>query len=208
MVTIFAQTGTIMLKHFVSNAATGYYSAAVTCAGLTNFVFVAIIDSFRPSIFESKKISSEAFEDKLVSLYSIITYLSVAQSVVLSVFAPLVTTILYGEAYAPTASVLRILIWYTIFSYMGTIRNIWLLAEEKQKYLWVINLLGAVANIVMNLIFIPLWNIAGAALAALLTQIFTNVILGFIIRPIRRNNVLILRGFNPANLIKLIKKVR
>ena len=208
MVTIFAQTGTIMLKHMVNNAATGYYSAAVTCAGLTNFVFVAIIDSFRPSVFESKKISVDAFEDKLVSLYSIVTYLALAQSIVLALFAPIITTVIYGEAYAPTAEVLRILIWYTIFSYMGPIRNIWLLAEEKQKYLWVINLLGAIANILMNLIFIPMWNIAGAALAALLTQIFTNVILGFIIKPIRRNNVLILRGLNPSNLIKLIKKVR
>ncbi len=207
MVTIFAQTGTIILKHLVSDAATGYYSAAITCAGFTSFIFSAIIDSFRPSVFESKNVSKEAFENKVVTLYSIVTFLAIAQSIAITLFAPIIVR-MYGEAYIPATNALRIVIWYTTFSYMGPVRNIWLLAEEKQKYLWMINLFGALANIIMNYIFIPLWGIEGAALTALLTQIFTNFILGFIIKPIRRNNVLILRGFNPANLIKLIKKVR
>ena len=207
MVTIFAQTGTIILKHLVSDAATGYYSAAITCAGFTSFIFSAIIDSFRPSVFESKNVSKEAFENKVVTLYSIVTFLAIAQSIAITLFAPIIVR-MYGEAYIPATNALRIVIWYTTFSYMGPVRNIWLLAEEKQKYLWMINLFGALANIIMNYIFIPLWGIEGAALTALLTQIFTNFILGFIIKPLRRNNVLILRGFNPANLIKLIKKVR
>lgn len=64
------------------------------------------------------------------------------------------------------------------FSYLGTVRNIWILAEGKHKILWVLNLSGALLNIALNLLFIPVWGINGAALAALLTQIFTNVFLG------------------------------
>ncbi len=55
MVVIFAQTDKIMLKIMISEEAVGYYSAAITCAGITSFVFTAIIDSFRPVIFERKK---------------------------------------------------------------------------------------------------------------------------------------------------------
>lgn len=208
MVTVFAQMGTVILKHMMGDTVTGYYSAAVTCAGLSAFVFGAIIDSFRPSVFESQSKSSAEFEQRMVDLYSIIIFLSLLQNIVISAFAPLVTNILYGSDYAPAADALRLLIWYTTFSYIGSVRNIWILAEGKQKYLWVINLCGAVANILMNFIFIPKMGIMGAALTALLTQIFTNVVIGFIIKPIRRNNLLMLRGFNPNNLLALIKKAR
>ena len=55
MVTVFAQTDKIMINQMMDSTATGYYSAAVSCALLTNFIFAAIIDSMRPSIFEGKK---------------------------------------------------------------------------------------------------------------------------------------------------------
>ena len=41
--------------------ANGYYSAAVSCAALSQFVFAAIVDSMRPSILEAKKTSSPKY---------------------------------------------------------------------------------------------------------------------------------------------------
>lgn len=201
MVTIFAQTDRIMLKLMVDDAATGYYSAAVTCAGMTSFVFSAIIDSFRPMIFDEKKKGEAGFERSMCRLYSTIIYLSLLQSVVISLFSGVVIHILYGAAYAPAKSILRLLVWYTTFSYLGAVRNIWILAEEKQKYLWIINLSGALANVVLNYFMIPIMGGVGAALASLVTQIFTNVIIGFIIKPIRPNNTLMFRALNPKGII-------
>lgn len=213
MVTIFAQTDKIMLKAMMSEEAVGIYTAAVTCAGLTSFVFASIIDSFRPVIFENKKISDKSFEGSMVSCYAIIIYLSLAQSLACTVFSKFIISVLYGAEYAASAQVLRLVVWYTTFSYLGSVRNIWILAEDKQKYLWIINLSGAVTNVVLNAVLIPAMGVMGAALASLVTQIFTNVIVGFIIRQIRYNNRLMLRGCNPKlalgyvkQLTKLLKK--
>lgn len=207
MVTIFAQTDKIMLKSMISEEAVGIYSAAVTCAGLTSFVFSAIIDSFRPSIFENKKLSKDEYEKSLISCYSVVVYLSLAQSLVFTVFSKLIVSVLYGAEYAASANVLGLVVWYTTFSYLGPIRNIWILAENKQKYLWVINLCGAVTNIILNAVLIPLIGVMGAALASLNTQIFTNVIIGFIIKPIRYNNYLMLKGCNPKLLIGCARQI-
>lgn len=206
MVAIFAQTDRIMLKLMIDDAATGYYSAAVTCAGMTGFVFSAIIDSFRPMIFDDKKNGSMQYEKDMCRLYSIIIYLSLFQSVVITAFSKLIINILYGAAYAPAINALRLIVWYTTFSYLGSVRNIWILAEEKQKYLWIINLSGAVANVVLNYMLIPIIGIMGAALASLVTQIFANVIIGFIFRPIRQNNKLMLRGLNPMFILEIVKR--
>lgn len=208
MVTIFAQTDKIMIKLMIGEEATGYYGAAVACAGMTSFVFSAIIDSFRPSIFEGQKIRNEVFEHRLAILYSIVIYLSLAQSVVMTLFAFLIIPILYGSAYMPAIGALQIVVWYTTFSYMGSVRNIWILAHEKQNYLWIINMSGAIANIVLNVAIIPLLGIYGAAMASLITQFFTNVLVGYILKPIRPNNEIMLRGTNPKHIIEIFKKLK
>ena len=89
---------------------------------------------------------------------------------------------------------------------MGTVRDIWILAENQQKHLWKINLFGALANVVLNFLLIPKFGINGAAIASLLTQFFTNVILGYIIKPIRPNNMLMIKWLNPKVLLSIIRK--
>lgn len=207
MVTIFAQTDKIMLKAMLGAESVGYYSAAVTCAGMTGFIVTAIIDSFRPVIFEGKKKSEDVFNNHLVSLYSIIIYFSLAQSLVMTIGAKIIVLIVYGNQYIPSINALRIVVWYTTFAYLGSVRNIWLLAENKQKYLWKINLFGAVANVVLNYIFIPILGVNGASIASLVTQFFTNVIVGYIIRPITFNNTLMIKGLNPKALKGVVSRI-
>ncbi len=207
MVVVFQSTDHIMITTMVSEAENGFYTAAITSATVVQFVYTAIIDSFRPVILSDKKEGNKEY-GKLVSLlYSIIIYLSLAQCVFFTVFAEVFILVLYGEAYTASVPVLRILIWFIVFSYMGTVRNVWILAEQKQKYLWIINLSGALFNVILNAVMIPHWGAAGAAFASLLTQFFTNFVLGFIIKPIRENNRLMLRGLNPVFALKEAKNM-
>ncbi len=208
MIAVFAQTDKIMLKLMMNETMTGYYSAALTCAGIISFVFPAIIDSFRPSIFEAFNISHILFERRMAMLYSIIIFLSLAQSVIIALFAPLIVHIIYGQAYDPAATALRIVVWNSTFSFLGSVRNIWILANNQQRHLWKINLTGALANVLLNAVLIPSMGINGAALASLVTQFFTNVLTGYIIAPIRENNRIMLIGCNPKYLLAAIKTLK
>lgn len=205
MVTVFAQTDKIMIKMIVGNAENGYYSTAVTCAGVAGFVFGAVIDSLRPVIFESRKVSHKDFEKKMILLYSIIFYMGITQSVFFTIFAKQMIKILYGSAYLAAIPLLKVVTWYSVFSYMGMVRNIWMLAEEKQRYLWIINMSGALLNVVGNLIMIPYIGAVGAAIASVLTQFFTNFLLCFVIAPIRPTALMIMRALNPKQLLDLLK---
>lgn len=207
MITIFTQTDKIMLNQMMDSSATGYYSAAVLLAGITSFVFQAVIDSFRPKLFEDLKLSSAKFEKGLVELYSIVIYASLLQCVAMSAFAGIIVKLTYGSQYHVAINALRIVVWYSTFSYLGVIRNIWILAENKQKYLTPINLFGAIANVILNFALIPVLGINGAALASFLTQFFTNVITGFIIKPIRYNNTIMFKALNPKIAIHTVDVV-
>lgn len=206
MVTVFSQTDRIMIKMMVGNAENGYYATACTCAGLTAFIFTAIIDSMRPMIFESKKLSRKEFERNISRLYSVVIYLALLQSVVLTLLSGPVVRLLYGQAYTPAIPLLRIITWYSAFSYMGSVRNIWMLAEEKQRYLWMINLTGAVMNVIGNLLLIPAGGAAGAAISSVLTQFFTNFLLCMIFRPIRTTAKLIWASLDPRLILEFIPR--
>lgn len=207
MVTLFQNTDHIMLKLISGDAENGYYTAAVTCTSILQFVFIAVVDSMRPVILSCKNDGNITDYEKNISrLYCFGHYMSLAQAVGFSIFAPLVIRILYGEEYLPSVPVLAVLGFYIVFSYMGSARNIWILAEGRQSILWKINLAGAVMNIAINAVLIPMWGAIGAATATLVTQMFTNFILGFIIKPLRANNKLLLKGFNPKYLLDLVKR--
>jgi O-antigen/teichoic acid export membrane protein len=134
----------------------------------------------------------------------VIIWLSLAQSLAFTLLAKPMVYLLYGEAYLPAVPVLRVITWQTAFSYMGTVRNVWILAEEKHSLLWRINLAGVCANVSLNALTIPVWGACGAAAASVLTQIITNLIVGFFMKPIRQNNRLLVAGLDPRWMIKLI----
>lgn len=205
MVTVFGHIGSIALEFYLDKEAVGLYSAAITCAGMTSFVFNALIDSARPVILSYKRTDDVKYQQSMVGLYSIIFYTAILQAIVICVLGNLIIKIIYGNAYNGAVEPLRIIAWYTIFSYIGPVRNVWILAEAKQQYLWIINLSGAIVSIILNFVLIPIIGVSGAAFAALGTQIFTNIIVGYIIKPIRDCNRLMIKGLKPRNLFSMIK---
>ena len=207
MVMIYHHADRIMIKLMMGETETGFYSAAITCIGISGFVFSAVIDSMRPVILEEKKKDETRYNERVTQLYAIITFISLAQSIGMTVLAKPLVYLLYGAEYAPTASILSVAVWYVTFSYYGSVRNVWILAEGKQKYLFGINVIGAVANVLLNLVLIPWWGGVGAAIASLFTQFFTNVIIGFIFKPIRENNRLMLRSMDPRVLLGMLRSV-
>ena len=137
-----------------------------------------------------------------------IILLALLQSAVITLLAKPIIQIMCGSDYGVSVNALRIIVWFSTFSYLGAVRDIWILAEKKQKYLWIINLSGAAANVLLNAVLIPLWGVNGAAAASLITQFFTNVIMGWILRPIRPSNRLMLQSLSIPFLSSLLKNIK
>lgn len=197
---VLTQSDRIMIRHICGNDEVGFYATALYVSAMTNFVFVAIITSFRTAILESKQRAQSKYESDMVRLYGIVIYLALIQAVVITVAAKMIIWILYGREYLQAVPMLRIVIWYTLFSYIGSVRSVWILAENKQKYMWMISFFGMLLNLLLNSILIPCFQGEGAAVATLITQIFTNIMLVYWIKPLRDNIGYILKGLNIRNL--------
>ncbi len=207
MLVVIQSTDHIMLTSLIGKQENGFYSAAITSATVFQFVYVAVIDSYRPVILANKKDGSEEYTLNMTRLYSLMIYMSLIQSIAFTLLGEVVIGVLYGREYAAAVPILRILVWYLAFSVMGTVRNVWILAEQKQACLWIINLSGALFNIALNSVFIKLWGGCGAAFASLLTQIFMNFVLGFIWKPLKDNNRILIKSLSPKIAFGEIRKL-
>ena len=201
MVSIYGYADKFMLKQMLNEESIGFYSSATAICSMWTFVLTAIIDSMYPTIMESHKTDKEMFEKRNRLLYAIVFYVSVAVSLFFTVFADKIVAVLYGQAYLPAAAPLRVVTWYTAFSYLGVARNAWIVCENKQKLLKYIYIVSALSNVVLNYFFIPSMGPTGAALASLITQILTTLVVPLFFKDIRYNSVLMLEGI-------LLRKVR
>lgn len=195
MVAIYGQTDKLMLKQMLDDTTVGYYSLATSISTMWVFVLSAIIDSMYPTIVGVHDKDYELFEKKNRQLYSMVIYVSVAVSVLLTIFAPFVIGIFFGQSYLPATNPLRIITWYTVFSYLGVARNAWIVCENKQKYLKYMYVGAAIINVALNYIMIPIWGASGAALASLITQICTSLLLPCFWKDMRPNARLMVDAF-------------
>lgn len=105
-----------------------------------------------------------------------------------------IVNILFGNDYIAATSSLRVFAFVPLFAYLGTARNIYVVSLNKQKYLKYVFLFGALINIALDFLLINWMGIVGAAIATLLAQIFTAIIIPLFIGPLRKNSLYIFSG--------------
>lgn len=200
LVSIYQQTDKIMLKQMISETEVGYYSLAATVNSMWGFVLVAIIDSLSPTIFRYETKDEKLFECKNRQLYAIIIYISLLMALIFTCFGEKIICIIYGETYFGAVTPLKIICWFTAFSYLVSARNIWFVAKNRQKYLRYAYAGAALANVGLNALFIPALGASGAALATLITQIVAIIIIPFFIKDMKPNAKLMLDALLLRNL--------
>ena len=201
MVSVYASVDKLMLRHMMDDIAVGNYAIAISLSTTWAFVLSAIIDSLSPGIMKLHRKDRKQYEKKNRQLYAIVFYVSCAVSLGICVFASPVIHILYKHVYDGAIVPLRIVVWYTAFSYLGVARNTWMVCESKQKYLMGLYAVAAGLNVIMNAVMIPVWGGAGAAMASLLTQISTTMIIPLFISELRPNTKLLLDAILLKDLV-------
>ncbi len=194
LATIYGQADKIMLKSMIGNSSVALYNASALIAGLVVIIPTTIIEGFRPDIMDAKIRDEKLYCRRMRQLYAIIFWSCIAYGIFITIFAKPIVLIIYGEKYLGAVSSLSLIVWYTSFSYFGSINNVYMVAEDVVKWVQVTTLSGAILNIILNYFFIGFWGILGAALASLLTQIFANFILMAIIPDLRKGFKIMIEG--------------
>jgi O-antigen/teichoic acid export membrane protein len=172
MVLIYTQIDKIMIGQMLDEYQLGLYSAALSICLLIGFIPDAILTSARTSVFSAKQ-DNKQYLKKLKQTYALVFWVCAGMAFVISVAAPLIVNIIYGDQYVGAISTLSLLVWYIPLSYLGTARAIWIVTENKNKYSKYYTFWGVLMNVGLNAFMIPLWGIFGATIATIITELFT-----------------------------------
>ncbi len=174
----------------------GFYAAAVKLSTVFDFLPMILASSTLPKLTQLKGKNSEDYFKKLQIYFDISTASWLAIAIPVSILAPYIVPILYGEAFRASVPLLSVYAWSQFGSMFGVARGTFLAIEGKLHYSLIMSVMGAFLNIGLNYFMIPAYGAMGATVATLITYFFVIVLINFFIKDLNIVGLLILRSLN------------
>lgn len=175
--TIYSKVDTTMLGIISGNESVGYYTYAHKIVHIAVTVCASVCTTFLPRLSYYYQHDIEAFKALLNKGVQILSVIVFPIMVGLLILAPTVVELLFGEAFAQTATTLRILSVMTVVLPFGNLLCYQvLIVAKKEKIMVPVYAVAAVTNVVLNLILIPRFAHNGAAIASVIAETVLNAI--------------------------------
>ena len=191
---LYSKIDQIMLKQMLDTYSVGLYTAALTIAGLWGMIPSAFIQSVSPILYKNAEENRGMFYKRLRQSYAGIWLLNICWSLGVSIFSYWVIYLLYGKAYLGARGALVIVVWYTGITSIGSLTQVYLATENKNKYVNYFALAGLVTDVILNALLIPRMGIFGAAIATLVTYTVIHIVMPLAIKDTRDAGRLIIQG--------------
>jgi O-antigen/teichoic acid export membrane protein len=170
----------IMLRWMVDAKEVGIYAVAVKFSEVWYFIPAAIMLSAFPKLIETRKNNQIYYEAKQQQMLDVLFSIALCVAILTTLFAKPLISLLFGNAYIKSSSILVIHIWAGIFMFMRAFFSKWVFIENELIFSLISHGAGAVANVSMNFLFIPLFQGYGAALATLISYAVSSYLFLFL----------------------------
>ena len=151
-ISIYMKIDQVMIKNMLDTKAVGNYAVAVRLSEVWYFIPMAITSSVFPAIINAKKISEKLYYERLQKLYDLMTWLAIGIALPIMLLSNNIIKLLFGEEYESAAIVLTVYIWNSIIVFYGVVKSKQMIVNNIQWYGLVCTSIGAVSNIILNLV--------------------------------------------------------
>ncbi|MAO13063.1 flippase [Marinobacter sp.] len=202
VISVYMKIDQIMIKEMLGESAVGYYAAAVRLSEAWYFIPMVLATSLFPALLNARQRGPQLYLNRLQHLYTLMVWLAIAIAIPVSFVGPWVIEFLYGVEFAPAGVVLVVHIWAAVFVFLGVAYGKYLAAENYTRKALYRTGLGALINVALNWLLIPLWGIVGAAVALLAAQFMSNYLYDVFDPDVRHQLRLKNRALVPLFLLK------
>ena len=205
LVTIYMKIGQLMVESFLGVAALGVYSTVVNWSESWYFIPVAIVSSIFPAIMNARRDDPIRYQKRLRDLYDLMMVISLTIAIFMTFASPFIYTYFYASEFAEGAKILSIHVWAGVFVFLGSASGQYLIAEGYTKYSLYRTGAGAVINVVLGYLWIPLYGLQGAAFATLIAY-FSATFFILVFPKTRNQGIIMLKSLFLISLIQKIVK--
>lgn len=171
-VLLYSRIDQVFIKHMIDVSSVGVYDAAVRLAEVWYVIPSILVTALFPAVINAKETSDHLYFARLKKLAIFLILLACSISAPIAILAPYIMNILYGAAFMEGVIVLQVYVWATIGVFLGALVTNYLVAENLRFALFFTSFLPMVLNIVLNILWIPVYGITGAAFATLISYLF------------------------------------
>jgi O-antigen/teichoic acid export membrane protein len=203
LISIHTRIDQVMIGNMLDVEQVGIYSVAVKLSEAWLFFPAILVSTFMPYFVSLRESDNALYHYRLIQLYSLMFWMSVFVGLVTILFGESIIGFLFGVAYIDAYMALVFNIWNGIFISQAVARGIWMISENLQIYRLYNNIITVVLNITVNLLLIPKYGIAGAAIATLMTQALGTWVVSLFWKPLRPSTLDMIKSMNPFYILSL-----
>ncbi|KLT64074.1 flippase [Pedobacter sp. BMA] len=195
MVSIYMRVDQIMLKQILGDKGikeAGAYNTVVMFSEALNFVPIAIVSSLFPAILNARRDDKVRYQKRLQNLYDLMVWLSLSFAIFITIASPIIYK-LYKPEYISAAPVLSVHVWGSTFVFLGVASGQYLIAENFGHLSFIRTGLGAIINIVLNILLIPTMGMMGTAIATV-SAYFASAFFILFIPKLRQQGIMMLKS--------------
>lgn len=166
---IYSQIDTVMMGSSGQITQTGWYNAAYRIVAVTIIPATVISTSFFPVLNKAFKETKEKFQEIWNYHIEIMISLSIPLMIGGIVLAPKIIEYIFDPTFSPSILAFKILILMAGITIIYVPFYHSLIVSNQQKKIFLVVLLGAIINVILNLILIPRFSLYGAASTTVVT---------------------------------------
>lgn len=171
---IIKWTDTIILGIWVTSAQVGVYNIAIRIALMASFVLVAINSITAPKFSELYHNGEIKVLENLAKKSALLMAVLALPFFIFCMTFPEWLLSFFGNGFTEGANVVRIISIGQYFNViMGSVGYL-LIMTGYEKVMQYVTLSAALTNIILNILFVPLWGLEGAAFATMVNLIMVN----------------------------------
>lgn len=182
-VIIYQRIDQVMIGNMIDNASVGYFATAGKFLDLVLFLPMVLTQTVTPLLVKAKERNKEEYERKKQQFVSIVVWISILLSVVVSMSAYWLIYFTYGEKYLMAVPILQIMAFKTVGMALSSSSGQIIIMEHIQKWAFIRNLLGCLICIGLNFLLIPQYGVIGSAWVTIITVTFTGCFANIFIPP-------------------------
>jgi PST family polysaccharide transporter len=167
----------VMLGQMLGNSAVGIFAAAVRISEFWYFIPMSVTAAVAPALTAAHQRSDEEYKRKLLAVTRAMVWLAVAAGAALAFNAERVISLLYGGGYAGAGTVLAVHAWAGLFASLGLASGPWFINAGLTRLRMLNTVIGAAANVALNLYVIRRFGAVGAAMSTLVSYCLAGFVL-------------------------------
>jgi O-antigen/teichoic acid export membrane protein len=184
----------ILVGSMAGNAELGIYAAAALVAEAFYFLPSIACSTLFPGIVKAERENDSLFRERLQHLYNLMALLGYAVAVPVTLLSGWAVPQMFGGPYAKAGPMVTGLVWAGLFVNMATARSYFLTLVNWTRLHFIVDLLGCIVNVTLNIVLIPRFGGMGAVAASLVSCWFVAHGSCFLFKPLATTGIMMTKA--------------